>query len=81
MVQPELGPNVKTSKINIPREWRHSESFPNDFITGNPNDQIQTRSSLKKQASVTFISHFEPKKIDEALKDESWVLFMKEELE
>jgi len=68
-------------KTSVPREWRHSASFPNDFIIGDPSDKMQTRASLKKQASVALISQIEPKRVDEALKDESWIQAMKEELD
>lgn len=41
---------------------------------------MQTRASMKRQASVALISQIEPKKIDEALSDESWMKAMQEEL-
>lgn len=42
---------------------------------------MQIKVSLRKQASVVLVSQIEPKKIDEALKDESWVGDIKEELD
>lgn len=41
---------------------------------------MQTRASLKKQALLALVSQLEPKKIDEALKDEFQVNTMKEKL-
>lgn len=68
-------------KVIVPREWRYSASYPNGFIIGSSMDRMQTRASLKKQVSIALVSQMEPKKVDEALKDESWVNVMKEELE
>lgn len=45
-----------------------------------PPERMQTRGSLKKQASVALVPQLEPKKIFEAIKDESWVKYMIEEL-
>ncbi|PHT63243.1 hypothetical protein T459_32887 [Capsicum annuum] len=42
---------------------------------------MQTRASLRKKEFITLMSQIEPKKIDEALKDESWVEDIKEELD
>ncbi|XP_070036412.1 uncharacterized protein [Nicotiana tomentosiformis] len=49
--------------------------------SGNPNDGIKTRRSLKKKSNITLISQIEPKKVDEALKDSSWVQAMHEKLD
>lgn len=48
MAQPELAPNIEISKAYVPREWRHSVSSLNDYIIGNPNDQMQTRTLIRK---------------------------------
>jgi hypothetical protein len=41
---------------------------------------VQTRAQLECIANMTFISQLEPKKIDEAIIDEFWMLTMTEEL-
>lgn len=60
-------------KVNI--------GFPNEFIIGNPDDKMQTRASLRKQASIVFVSQIKTKKVGEDLQDESRVENMKEELD
>lgn len=42
---------------------------------------MKTTSSSKQSANVTLISQFELKKVNEALKDKSWVKEIKEKLE
>ncbi|XP_075074728.1 uncharacterized protein LOC142162291 [Nicotiana tabacum] len=46
-----------------------------------PNEGIKTRGALKKKANIALISQVEPKKIEEALKDSSWIQAMQEELD
>ncbi|XP_033508834.1 uncharacterized protein [Nicotiana tomentosiformis] len=48
---------------------------------GDPSEGIKTRGALKKKANVALISQIEPKKVEEALKDSSWVQAMHEELD
>ena len=52
-----------------------------NFILGKPDDRIQMRSSLRKQALVALISQTEPKRINKAMENELWVQAMKEELD
>ncbi|XP_019242258.1 PREDICTED: uncharacterized protein LOC109222343 [Nicotiana attenuata] len=42
---------------------------------------MKTRAALKKKANIALISQIEPKKVEEALKDSSWVQAMQEELD
>ncbi|XP_019240152.1 PREDICTED: uncharacterized protein LOC109220143 [Nicotiana attenuata] len=42
---------------------------------------MKTRGALKKKANIALISQIEPKKIEEALKDSSWMQEMQEELD
>ncbi|XP_019252675.1 PREDICTED: uncharacterized protein LOC109231470 [Nicotiana attenuata] len=42
---------------------------------------METRGALKKKANVALISQIEPKKVEETLKDSSWVQSMKVELD
>ncbi|XP_070037105.1 uncharacterized mitochondrial protein AtMg00820-like [Nicotiana tomentosiformis] len=65
----------------IPNEWRSEPKYPQKFIIGNSTDGMKTRGALKKKANIALISQIEPKKVDEALKDSSWVQAMQEELD
>ncbi|GJU64781.1 putative ribonuclease H-like domain-containing protein [Tanacetum coccineum] len=51
---------------------------PQSQILGDPKSSVQTRSRVKQTSGVHALE--EPKKISEALKDESWVEAMQEEL-
>ncbi|XP_019233018.1 PREDICTED: uncharacterized protein LOC109213653 [Nicotiana attenuata] len=42
---------------------------------------MKTRGALKKKANIARISQIKPKKVDEALKDSSWVQAMQDELD
>ncbi|XP_019255689.1 PREDICTED: uncharacterized protein LOC109234243 [Nicotiana attenuata] len=42
---------------------------------------MKTRAALKKKANIALISQIEPKKVEEALNDSSWVQAMQEELD
>ena len=49
-------------------------------IIGNPLDGVRTRPSTQFFNHVAFISHLEPNNVDDALKDDYWILAMQEEL-
>ncbi|XP_075096219.1 uncharacterized protein LOC142174339 [Nicotiana tabacum] len=75
-------PQIKSTTNAVPpNEWRSEPEYPQKFIIGDPNEGIKTRASLKKKANIALISQIEPKKIEEALKDSSWVQAMQEELD
>ncbi|KAH0657870.1 hypothetical protein KY289_026618 [Solanum tuberosum] len=76
----EVESTTPADKANIPREYRHNASYPENFILGKPNEKIQIRSSLKNKASLSLVSQMEPKQINEAMVDESWIQAMEEEL-
>lgn len=48
-------------KANIPREWIHNANYPENYILVKPDEKMQTRSSLRKEASVVIISQSEQK--------------------
>lgn len=48
-------------KGNIPREQKHNASYSKNLHLGNPDDKIQKRSSLQKQACLALVSQMEPK--------------------
>lgn len=63
------------------RDLRFSKDHPDELVIGDPKLGIQTRSSLRDFcANVSFISEIEPKNVDNALMEESWILAMHEEL-
>nr|XP_016495906.1 PREDICTED: uncharacterized protein LOC107814916 [Nicotiana tabacum] len=70
-----------TTNVVRPNEWRSDPEYPQKFIIGDPNEGIKTRGALKKKENVALISQVEPKKIEEALKDSSWVQAIQEELD
>ncbi|XP_049364757.1 uncharacterized protein LOC125829593 [Solanum verrucosum] len=52
----EMESTTPVDKANIAREWRHNANYLENYILGKPNDKMQTRSSLREQASVALIS-------------------------
>ena len=54
---------------DLPKEWRYNHNHPKELIIGDPTHGVRIRSSLRDAYNhFTFISHFEPKIIDEAEK-------------
>lgn len=62
----------------VPNEWRSEPEYPKKFIIGDPNEGMKTRASSRKSANIALISQLEPKKVEEALKDNKWVDAMKD---
>ena len=66
----------------FPTESRINQNHPIKQIIGDISHGVKTRSSLRDEINNTaFISHIEPKKIDEALSDEGWINAIQEELQ
>ena len=65
---------------NITREWRYHPSYPNEYIIGDLSQGIRIRSSYRNTNNLALLLNIEPKNIQEALTDESWVQAMKEKL-
>jgi hypothetical protein len=63
---------------------RIQKNHPEEQIIGDLNAGVGTRSRRKESTStheqVSLISLFEPKRIEEAIKDEYWMKAMNEEL-
>jgi hypothetical protein len=65
----------------LPKSWRIVKNHPIDQILGDPSQGVNTRSSLRNVCNnVAFVSEIEPKNIEEAETDESWLIAMEEEL-
>ncbi|GKB22180.1 hypothetical protein Tco_0856103 [Tanacetum coccineum] len=59
---------------------KESKNHPLDNVIGNLN-QMTLRSQAQNQSNFfCFISTIEPKNVNDALKDESWIIAMQEEL-
>ncbi len=66
---------------SLPKSWKFVNNHPFENILGEPSSGILTRSSLKNVCNnLAFVSQIEPKDINEAEKDEFWLLAMQEEL-
>jgi len=58
-----------------------TKAHPIDQIIGDSTSGVQTRRATSDQClNVSFLSLIEPKKIDEAMKDPSWIEAMQDEL-
>ncbi|KAK2442550.1 hypothetical protein QL285_013736 [Trifolium repens] len=64
-----------------PRTWKMVNYHPQDQIIGETQDGVKTRRSLQcSETNLAMISQIEPRTIDEAIIDKSWVEAMEEEL-
>ena len=61
--------------------WKHKSSHPKDLIIGNLDEGIITRSKIRGlSGNFALVSELEPKSVEEALIDESWINAMQKEL-
>ena len=69
------------SSQELPKEWKFVTNHPQDQIIGHPSIGVRTRFSLRNiYNNLAFISQIEPKKLNDAIIDENWVISMQEEL-
>ncbi|CAJ2642247.1 unnamed protein product [Trifolium pratense] len=76
-------PAVDESEDDEPprNTFKYKSSHPEELILGNRDSPRKTRSQLRNEESlVGLISMMEPSKVDEALKDDAWIVAMQEEL-
>ncbi|GJU50964.1 hypothetical protein Tco_1220519 [Tanacetum coccineum] len=59
---------------------KDSKNHPLDQVIGNRNQRTLRSQAQNHSNFFCFISTIEPKNVNEALKDESWVVAMQEEL-
>ena len=73
--------DASTSKTSLPKDWKYVDAHPKELILGDTSRGVQTRSSFKNFcANAAFLSQIEPKCVDEAMKDDSWIIAMQDEL-
>ncbi|KAK2356045.1 putative mitochondrial protein [Trifolium repens] len=73
--------SVEASPKELPRTWKVVVNHPQEQIIGDTGDRVRTRRSFQvNENNLAMISQIEPKTIDEAIVDESWIEAMEEEL-
>src|SRR3954468_11331563 len=73
--------NSEQPTTNPPKGWKSVTDHPHEQIIGDTSDQVRTRNFFKNNSNnMAMISQVEPKNINDALKDESWMEAMTEEL-
>src|SRR3954471_11243923 len=73
--------NSEQPTANPPKGWKSVTDHPHEQIIGDTSDQVRTRNFFKDNSNnMAMISQVEPKNINDALKDESWMEAMTEEL-
>jgi hypothetical protein len=80
---PMTTPSTSTQEpIDQPRiQHQVAKDHPIDQIMGDISNGVQTRSCVASFCQYySFVSFHEPKRVDEALIDPDWVIFMQEEL-
>ncbi|MCI15861.1 putative reverse transcriptase (RNA-dependent DNA polymerase), partial [Trifolium medium] len=61
--------------------FKYKSSHPEELILGNKDSPRKTRSDFRNEESLFgLISMVEPAKVEEALKDDAWIVAMQEEL-
>ena len=80
-LSPSSNLDASSFETSLPKEWKYIDAHPKEQILGDIFKGVQTRSSLKNFcANAAFLSQIEPKCIDEAMKDDSWIIAMQDEL-
>ena len=70
-----------TNNEELPKSWNVVHSHPKELIIGEIEYGVSTRSKLKNICNnMAVLSQIEPKNINEAIEDESWILAMQKEL-
>ncbi|XP_031121052.1 uncharacterized protein LOC116024300 [Ipomoea triloba] len=72
--------NTMRSLNTFEPDLRWLRDHPPEQVIGNVRDGVKTRSATRDALFTCFLSQIEPKEIDEALSDPSWIDAMQEEL-
>ncbi|XP_073153354.1 uncharacterized protein [Henckelia pumila] len=73
--------NDQTQQGNTDHHYRWSKTHPPSLVIGNPSAPLRTRGQMINEfMHAAFISHIEPKNIEEALLDSYWIEAMQDEL-
>lgn len=62
----------------LSKEWTTHKDHPIDLIIGSPSKGVSTRSSNMCNY-LAFLSQIEPKCVEDALLDDSWIIVMQDE--
>ena len=72
---------ASSSRQQLPPARKWTKDHTPELIIGNPEACVLTRSATQNECLFhNFLSHKEPKKVEDALKDSDWVTAMQEEL-
>ena len=66
--------------LDLPKAWKYAKDHPREQILGEPSACIQTRSHHNLMCFYAYVSILEPKSVESALEDSSWIMAMQEEL-
>ena len=69
--------------LEILKEWRFMKNHPSSNILKSPGDGLKTRTAYRQVLEndlLALISHVDPRRVEEALTDDSWIQAMHEEL-
>jgi len=66
---------------DLPKEWKTPRDLTLDNVIGNIEKKVSSRKSLNNFCeTMAFVSQVEPKNLEEALRDNNWILAMQEKL-
>ena len=61
---------------DFPKAWKYAKDHPREQILGEPSACIQTRSHHNLMCFYAYVSILEPKSVESALEDSSWIIVM-----
>ena len=78
----DSAPNAENESTipDLPKAWKYAKDHPREQILGEPSAGIKTRSSHNLMCFYAYVSILEPKSVESALEDSSWIMEMQEEL-
>ena len=76
----EKQPIEKAANINLHKDWIQPRGLSKDNIIGDIKKGVSTRRRIVFCEHVVFVSHIEPKNVNDALNDSNWIVVMQDEL-